>query len=588
MKASETITILYSEGKQLPENYRLEQATVRIEANRIGKATLHLYAGRTEEEPFEFSDNDTFRHGNCIRIDVIRENRTTTLFEGLVISTELRSGFDGPDMLVVECRHYAYLTTMGRKNGVFEENKDSDIFKKIISGYPEIKLKTEDTPVVHASLVQYYSTDWDFILSRADACGLIVTTSGKEIDIRKPDVAAEAIAEYTYRVNVSDFEGSLSLSSQYGEVCATGWSYSQQELLQEQAEKQETNKQGDLRVEDLSKLNPNKLLFQTDASPEKELLKGWANAMSVKSALSRYKGSFTVEGEGSVVPGSVVSLKGFGKRFDGNVWVGSVEHTIKTRSWKCRIGMGLPEYKVVEQPDIVAPLASGLLPGIRGLHIGIVRKLHEDPAEEERILVELPLLNGDNSQVWARLATPYSGNRTGILFVPEVGDEVVVGFFNNDPCYPVILGSMFGSKMAPPVPLSEKNGIKTILTKEKLKLEFDDEKKIITVGTPGGALIEVNDDQKSITLNDQNKNSIILDSNGITIRSNKDIILKAQGNIDVQSTSNATIKAQSNLTLEGMNVEGKAKVGIKMKGNASAELSASGNTTVKGSIIMIN
>lgn len=588
MKESETTTILYSEGNPIPDYFQLDRATIRMEANHIGKATLHLLAGETEEQPFEFSDEDTFKHGNRIKIEVIKEEQTTLLFEGFVLSTELQSGFESRDMLVVECRHFAYLTTMGRKNGLFEESKDSDIFKKILSAYSDIILKTEDTPVTHPSLVQYYCTDWDFILARADACGMIVNTIGKDIHIRKPDVASKAVAEYTYRVDVLNFEGSLSSSSQYSEVNAVAWSYSRQELLQERAEEPPINEQGDLRMSDLSKLNTNKLLLQTDASPEKNSLKTWANAMALKSALARYKGSFTVEGNGAIIPGTTVSLKGFGKRFDGNAWVGRVEHSIKARSWETKIGMGLSEYTVVEQPDITAPLASGLLPGIRGLHVGIVRKLYEDPAKEERIQVELPLLNGDKNTVWARLATPYSGNKTGILFVPEVGEEVVVGFFNNDPCNPVILGCLFGSKTAPPVSLSEKNEIKTILTKGQLKLEFNDEKKIITIRTPGGALIEMDDDKKSITLNDPNKNSIVLDSNGITLQSDKDINLKAKGNINMEAGAKASVKAKSDLSLEGMNLNGKAQVGLTMKGTATAELSASGNTIVKGAMVMIN
>lgn len=588
MHNDETTTILYSEGNQIADHFRLDQAIISMEANHIGKATLHLYAGRSEKEPFETSDDDTFKHGNSIKIETKKGSETTVIFEGFVRSTELQCNPEERDMLVVECRNFAYFTTLGRKNAIFEECKDSDAFKKILSSYSGITLETEETPVTHPSLVQYYCTDWDFILSRADACGMIVHTKGKQIMIRQPDVASQPVAEYTYQLDVISFEGSLSLSSQYNEVSAVAWSYSQKELLQEQAENPPINEQGDLKVGDLSKLNPNQLLFQTDASPEKSSLKTLANGMALKSALARYKGSFTVEGNGAILPGDMVSLKGFGKRFDGNVWVGKVEHTIKDRSWETRIGMGLSDYKVVDEPDFAAPLASGLLPGIRGLHIGIVRKLHEDPAKEERIQIELPLLNGNNNNVWARLATPYSGNKTGILFVPEVGEEVVVGFFNNDPCHPVILGCLFGSKTVPPVSLSEKNGIKTILTKEKLKLEFNDEKKIITICTPGGKQFEMNDDKKTITLNDANKNSILMDSNGITIQSGKDINLSAKGNINMDAGMKANLNAKTDITLEGLNINEKAKVSLKLQGTANAELSASGQTVVKGALVMIN
>lgn len=108
---------------------------------------------------------------------------------------------------------------------------------------------------------------------------------------------------------------------------------------------------------------------------------------------------------------------------------------------------------------------------------------------------------------------------------------MVIGFFNQDPSHPVIIGSMYGSKNAPPYEYTAKNHKKTIVTREKMKIEFDQEKKIITILTPGKNQIEINDDSKSIKLSDQNKNKITLDNAGITMESSKDIKLRAKGGI---------------------------------------------------------
>ena len=48
--------------------------------------------------------------------------------------------------------------------------------------------------------------------------------------------------------------------------------------------------------------------------------------------------------------------------------------------------------------------------------------------------------------VWARMAHVYATEDCGFVFYPEVGDEVVLGFFDDDPTYPVILGSLYSSK----------------------------------------------------------------------------------------------------------------------------------------------
>lgn len=85
---------------------------------------------------------------------------------------------------------------------------------------------------------------------------------------------------------------------------------------------------------------------------------------------------------------------------------------------------------------MVSPPAAGLLPGMEGLHTAVVKKLDGDPAEECRIQVELPWLEGDSKLLWARLSTLYATGGSGAFWLPEPGDEVLVGFVNNDPTHP--------------------------------------------------------------------------------------------------------------------------------------------------------
>ena len=87
---------------------------------------------------------------------------------------------------------------------------------------------------------------------------------------------------------------------------------------------------------------------------------------------------------------------------------------------------------------------------------------------------------------------------------------------------------------------------------------------------------------------DQNKNKVVLDNGGIELSSAKDIKLTAKGNISLSATGKVNIDAKSDVAVNGTNVKVTAKVGAKVKGNATAELSASGQTTVKGAMVMIN
>ena len=224
----------------------------------------------------------------------------------------------------------------------------------------------------------------------------------------------------------------------------------------------------------------------------------------------------------------------------------------------------------------------------RCLHSAVVKKLDGDPLKEQRIQVELPWLNGMSKLLWARMAAMYATGGMGTFFLPEPGDEVLVGFMNQDPGHPVILGSLYGAKHQPPYEYEAKNNTKAIVTREKMRIEFDEEKKIITVSTPRKNTVELSDDGKRIRLTDENKNEITMDKNGITLSSAKDITLKAKGNITMDATMKLSGTAKQDVSLEGLNVKVQAKVGATVKGNATAELSASGQTTVKGAMVMIN
>jgi uncharacterized protein involved in type VI secretion and phage assembly len=220
------------------------------------------------------------------------------------------------------------------------------------------------------------------------------------------------------------------------------------------------------------------------------------------------------------------------------------------------------------------------------LQNGVVKQIDSDPNNEFRVLVTIPIMN--NKTVWARLANLYATSGSGTYFYPEVGDEVILGFFNEDPRFPVILGSMYSSSKAPPYTPDSKNETKAIVSKSLVKIVLDEEKKSLSLTTPANNSIVLSDDAKSITLSDQNGNKIEMTSSGITIQSASDITIKANQNINTSATASISVSATNDLTLSGLSVSGTAQTQMTMKGTASAEFSASGEVVVKGAMVMIN
>jgi uncharacterized protein involved in type VI secretion and phage assembly len=198
--------------------------------------------------------------------------------------------------------------------------------------------------------------------------------------------------------------------------------------------------------------------------------------------------------------------------------------------------------------------------------------LENDPDGEDRVKIQLPLVDTKDG-LWARVASLDAGKERGSFFRPEIQDEVVVGFLNDDPRYPVILGMLNSSAKPAPIQAKDTNHVKGFITRSKMKLTFNDEKKVVLIETPKGKKIEINDDSDSITFSDQHQNKILMTSDGISIESGKNISLKTSA---------------GDITMEAINIEAKANAKFSAQANAQAQLQSSGQTVVKGSIVNIN
>jgi len=253
--------------------------------------------------------------------------------------------------------------------------------------------------------------------------------------------------------------------------------------------------------------------------------------------------------------------------------VSGVRHEISTKNWETDVAFGLStETLAASQNRVAGPGANGLLPPMEGLQLGLVTALEGDPDGEERIQVHVPAIDPAGEGTWARLATLDAGASRGVVFRPEIGDEVVLGFLDRDPRNPVVLGQLHSSAKASPFPPADDNHEKGLVTRSGIELRFDDDKKVVVLKTPNGNTLTVSDEDGGLKLEDESGNTLTLDSSGITLDSASDLTLKAAGDVKV----------------EGSNVEATAQAQFKAEGSAGAEVSSSANTTIKGSMVQIN
>jgi Rhs element Vgr protein len=580
---------IFSNGARLDDTIELVSVSITKVVNKIPVAVIVVMDGDMPGKDFPVSNTDSFKPGARIKINAGYGSEEKTLFQGIIVKHGVKITGDNYSRLVVECKDAAVKMTIGRNNANFVDATDSDIIAKLIGSHSGLNSDVASTSKQHKEMVQYYCTDWDFILSRAEVNGLLVTVDDGMVSVKAPDTAAAAPLKVTYGEDLMEFHADLDAESQFSSVKSTSWDMKTQAVVEASQSPQTLNAQGDLASSDLAGVvGPASYRLQTSAPVDKDLLKEWAKGCQIKSGLARIRGRMKFQGSALAKAGSLIELAGVGNRFNGKVFVSSVHHELQNGNWLTEAEFGLAPDWFAEQRELVAPPAAGLLPGVEGLLIGVVTKLDADPEGENKIQVKVPVLQAETEGVWARMAQFYASDSIGAFFVPEVGDEVVLGYFNNDPSHPVILGSLYSSKRKPPYPLTAENNVKAIVTRSKLKVEFEEKDKTITIITPGNNKVVISDKDKSILLLDQNNNKVELKPEGIVIDSAKDITISAKGKITIDAMQSIGITAKQDVKISGLNVSNEAQVGFTAKGNATAELSASGQTTVKGAMVMIN
>lgn len=574
-----SFTILIG-GVDVTAKYGIVSVMVNKRINRVPVAEVVLYDGSAADRDFELANKADFIPGTTVIIKAGYAQQEKKIYEGIITKFSIKAQLKAPSVLMLEMRDKSVKMTINRKNKYFADKTDSAIMSSVIQG-AGLQADVTSTTISHKEMVQYYATDWDFVLSRAEANGLLAFVEDGKVSIKKPDFTLKGDSlNLQYGDNIVDIEAEMDARDQYGDVTAKDWDYSKQAVVEKKATPPSMPKEeGNISGKQLSDvLGVSDYLLQSPVKMQDAELTAWASAKLLRSRMSKIKGRVRIYGTNAVKPGDVINLLGVGKRFNGPAYVSSVIHSYGVQStWYTDILFGFSQEWFYEQyENIVDKGSAGLLPAVTGLVTGIVTDIVDQEGGEFRVRVRIPLIDSGDKGVWARIVSADAGNDRGILIRPEKDDEVILGFVNDDPRDPIILGMLYSKKNKVPADLTpdKDNKIKGWITKSKIKFLIDDKKKIVTVETPGKNKIVIDDDKKSITLEDQNKNKIVMDDKGVLIDTPKDFVVNAKGKVTITGTKD--VKAESK--------SGK----IVAKGTSGAEVSSSGQTVIKGSLLKLN
>ena len=200
-------------------------------------------------------------------------------------------------------------------------------------------------------------------------------------------------------------------------------------------------------------------------------------------------------------------------------------------------------------------------------------------------------MTGTVTSAWARVISFGGGNKRGSVFLPEIGDEVLVGFENGDTRRPVVLGALFngkdavaagtdvvdsGGKVAYRRITSRQNNVIELSDgdgpdKQHVKITAVSDDQQLRIGADRGDIKYPDGKPFKITVG---SSSIEFDGSGnITIQGLK-ITLKADQDIEITATNNVTAKGTAKIALQGAQAELKGDTQVNVQGGLQASLKA--------------
>ena len=163
-----------------------------------------------------------------------------------------------------------------------------------------------------------------------------------------------------------------------------------------------------------------------------------------------------------------------------------------------------------------------------------------DPAGQSRVQVRLLNFDGVDRQdgpIWARVAVPFAGRSRGAFMLPDVGDEVLVTFLNNDPRLPIVVGGLWNGDATAP---------------ERLGGSGDRVDRWTIVGKAGTRIAIVEEQAGQATISFETPNGV---SGTLTDTGGGKIELSAAGSTVTLQGSGVSVRTSGNVTVNASQVE---------------------------------
>jgi uncharacterized protein involved in type VI secretion and phage assembly len=477
-----------------------------------------------------------------VKLSEREELQTHVVFEGQIVTLEPQFSSGGAE-LTVRAFDRSHLLNRSRKVRTFQDVTASDIVKKVVGEY-SLSPDVEATQTTFKFMQQDNETDLDFIWRLANRIGFEFFVDGKKAKFRKAGSGTPIELEWPDELH--DFRSRLTGVQQVSEVNVRAWdAKNKQTIIGKATSPRQTASIGVQRSKVTNLGGHSSIMIPTEPTMNQGEATTLAQAMLDRLANAYVSADGTCFGNPKIRAGEMVKIKGVGQSFGGTYRVQSSHHTLQGG------GAYMTEFSSTAVQTITGAVGASRPQEWAGqLVIGVVTN-NKDPDKMGRVRVKYPTLDDQKEGWWARVLVPHAGSGRGLMMLPKVGDEVLVGFEHADTTRPFVLGSLYNGREQPPQDFADPDGSLAIASDKHVIVSSKEEMRFTSNG--------------DLTLKVAGKGQA-------TMTYDQSLKVDAKMNIDLKAGTQLTIKGgmisvQSNGPLEikgnPVTIDGGAMVSIK-------------------------
>lgn len=457
----------------------------------------------------------------------------------------------------------------GRLSTSYSDMKDSDIAAKIAK---RVGLQTgviDDSGPVHTYLSQTNVTDWEFLTSRAHEIGFEIAVEEGKLHFRKPSRSADSPPDGDYDSTnplqlvfgkeLIEFNPRLTSAGQVSEVVVRGWDPETKKALVGRAPATASSAALRTKPADLATLFGDPTFVSGDRPlASQAAVDAGAKALSEQIGSAHAEASGVALGHPKLKPGVAVRISVVDEQFEGAYVLTQARHVFNQAGYRTWFTIsGRQDRSLLG----LAALTGGTQKNdrVQGVVVGLVT---QNDDKLGRVKLKFPWMADDFETDWTRVASLGAGPSSGAVWLPQVGDEVLVAFEFGDMRRPYVIGGLWNGVDKPPLGdgLFDNGTVKRrgFVSRKGHRMVF----------------LDGDGDEGIAILSSKDKLKIALKESATEIH------VKSDGTILIESTGALTIKGSADVSIE-------AGAGLTLKG-ATVTIKGSGPVDIDGSPIQLN